>query len=102
MSKISLETLLTPKSIAVVGASPKAGTVGNEAILNLQKGGYKGDLFFVNPRYDELFENVCFDNLHSLPKKPEHVIFAVNDTRCLLYTSPSPRDRQKSRMPSSA
>ena len=81
MSKISLETLLTPKSIAVVGASPKAGTVGNEAILNLQKGGYKGDLFFVNPRYDELFENVCFDNLHSLPKKPEHVIFAVNDTR---------------------
>ena len=26
----------------------------------------------------------------------------VNDKRCLLYTSPSPRDRQKSRMPSSA
>jgi acetyltransferase len=47
MSKISLETLLTPKSIAVVGASPKAGTVGNEVILNLQKGGYKGDLFFL-------------------------------------------------------
>ena len=26
----------------------------------------------------------------------------VNDNNCLLYTSPSPRDRQKSRMPSSA
>ena len=26
----------------------------------------------------------------------------VEDTDCLLYTSPSPRDRQKSRMPSSA
>ena len=28
--------------------------------------------------------------------------FEVSDTICLLYTSPSPRDRQKSRMPSSA
>ena len=29
-------------------------------------------------------------------------VIQVEDTRCLLYTSPSPRDRQKSRMPSSA
>ena len=29
-------------------------------------------------------------------------LLADNDQRCLLYTSPSPRDRQKSRMPSSA
>ena len=28
--------------------------------------------------------------------------FVDNETICLLYTSPSPRDRQKSRMPSSA
>ena len=33
----------------------------------------------------------------------EYVFSAVNPaTYCLLYTSPSPRDRQKSRMPSSA
>ena len=30
------------------------------------------------------------------------LIFGVNNKTCLLYTSPSPRDRQKSRMPSSA
>ena len=29
-------------------------------------------------------------------------VFAYGQTGCLLYTSPSPRDRQKSRMPSSA
>ena len=28
--------------------------------------------------------------------------FAIDDVRCLLYTSPSPRDRTRSRMPSSA
>ena len=29
-------------------------------------------------------------------------IYILNDIRCLLYTSPSPRDRTRSRMPSSA
>eukprot|EP00828_Plagiopyla_frontata_P003301 TRINITY_DN10946_c0_g2_i2.p3 TRINITY_DN10946_c0_g2~~TRINITY_DN10946_c0_g2_i2.p3 ORF type:complete len:133 (+),score=36.23 TRINITY_DN10946_c0_g2_i2:142-540(+) len=32
----------------------------------------------------------------------QHLIFDQGDQYCLLYTSPSPRDRQKSRMPSSA
>ena len=40
----------------------------------------------------------------------EHIVFLMQENRsfdhyfgtCLLYTSPSPRDRQKSRMPSSA
>ena len=31
-----------------------------------------------------------------------NTIISIADTNCLLYTSPSPRDRQKSRMPSSA
>ena len=36
-------------------------------------------------------------------RKPDHEIeVTVRDCNCLLYTSPSPRDRQKSRMPSSA
>ena len=46
MSKISLETLLTPKSIAVVGASPKAGTVGNEAFQIFKR--WLQVIFFVN------------------------------------------------------
>ena len=39
----------------------------------------------------------------SLDAVPDSVVrFSPPSTRCLLYTSPSPRDRQKSRMPSSA
>ena len=42
-------------------------------------------------------------DLNSLPMLPEKFETKVkNDKGCLLYTSPSPRDRQKSRMPSSA
>ena len=36
------------------------------------------------------------------PTGLHHLVWEVVDNSCLLYTSPSPRDRQKSRMPSSA
>ena len=35
-------------------------------------------------------------------KEPPFIVGFIQDVVCLLYTSPSPRDRQKSRMPSSA
>ena len=36
------------------------------------------------------------------PYQPAHKVSRADPYTCLLYTSPSPRDRQKSRMPSSA
>ena len=40
--------------------------------------------------------------IHKNPATPDHSQEPCNARPCLLYTSPSPRDRQKSRMPSSA
>ena len=45
--------------------------------------------------YDEWFDK---DYVNPLDKMP----IATDDDTCLLYTSPSPRDRTRSRMPSSA
>ena len=41
---------------------------------------------------------------HDFHKHPdqEEVIYVIEGSVCLLYTSPSPRDRTRSRMPSSA
>ena len=44
--------------------------------------------------------SLLFDEFIKLEKATEKVV--VSPPHCLLYTSPSPRDRQKSRMPSSA
>ena len=47
--------------------------------------------------------DMLWSNGHETPFEKATVHFLVNcDIACLLYTSPSPRDRQKSRMPSSA
>ena len=59
--------------------------------LNIEKGAWSPSKF---KRYRSIFTNVIAPNLKA---EGYNEVYA-----CLLYTSPSPRDRQKSRMPSSA
>ena len=42
MNNQRLQPLLKPASIAILGASQKGGSVGNEVIVNLCRGGYEG------------------------------------------------------------
>ena len=56
-----------------------------------------------SPEWKSKLENAFFGTtteVHALDK--EYGVFLAEQITCLLYTSPSPRDRQKSRMPSSA
>ena len=76
-----LDPLLQPRSIAVVGASTRAGSPGNEVLLNLRKGAYPGRVFAINPTRDTVEGLPCFASLADLPEVPQHVVFAVNDTR---------------------
>src|SRR4030095_7079040 len=76
-----LDTLLRPSSIAVVGASERAGTVGRNLVENLLKGGFTGPLFAVNPGRESVLGVRCFPSLAALPQRVEHVMFAVSDER---------------------
>jgi acyl-CoA synthetase (NDP forming) len=81
MPAISLDCLLRPSSIAVVGATRRAGAVGNTVIRNLLAGGYAGRLAAVNPGYDSVEGVPCHPSLADVPFRPEQVIFAVADER---------------------
>ena len=76
-----LDPLLRPASVAVLGASVRQGSVGNQTLRNLLDGQYGGDLFAINPRYEEVCGIACYASLAELPHRAEHVIFAVNDER---------------------
>lgn len=76
-----LDPLLRPRSLAVVGASGKPGSVGHTIMRHLRQGGYAGDLFPVNPGYDEIEGFACFASLETLPRPVEHVVFAIADER---------------------
>ena len=45
-----LESIFRPKSVAVIGASNRAGNVGNAIFRNILFGGYGGTLYPVNPK----------------------------------------------------
>jgi len=55
--------------------------MGEWALVNLDKGGYKGEVYPVNPRYDELAGRRCYGRLADLPEVPELAIFTVGDAR---------------------
>jgi len=74
-----LDPLLRPKSVAIVGASVRADSLGEWSLTNLLKGGFSGDIYPVNPKYTELQNIRCYSSLSELPVVPELVIFGVGD-----------------------
>lgn len=66
MSVHYLEHLLAPRSIAVIGASERVGSLGRIAFDNLRSGGYTGELLAVNPRYQSLAGIPCLPSISAI------------------------------------
>ncbi|MGB5986469.1 MAG: CoA-binding protein, partial [Desulfobacterales bacterium] len=77
MSLHHLDRLFQPQSIAVIGASPKAESIGGAVMNNLLEGGFSGELFPVNPKYDQLFERPCLDRISDAPSAPDLAVIAI-------------------------
>ncbi len=58
-----LEALLTPKTVAVLGASRTPGKVGHAIVSNLIRGGFEGRILPVNPSATEILGLPCFPDL---------------------------------------
>jgi acyl-CoA synthetase (NDP forming) len=80
-TKHRLDPLLRPATVAVVGASSREHSMGAWALRNLARGGFAGELYPVNPAYEELAGKTCFAKLADLPRTPDLVIFALGDQR---------------------
>ena len=71
-----LDRLVAPSRIAVVGASSRLGW-GLKTIQNLHDLGFQGEIFPVNPRYEEVEGHRCYPQLRDLPTAPDVVVFAI-------------------------
>ncbi|HRY82895.1 MAG TPA: acetate--CoA ligase family protein [Candidatus Moranbacteria bacterium] len=74
---MNLEKLFNPKSIAVVGASSEEGKIGNVIAKNIIELGYQGEVFLVNPKYDEIFGKKCHKSLNEIEKEVDLAIIAI-------------------------
>ncbi|MBL0404870.1 bifunctional acetate--CoA ligase family protein/GNAT family N-acetyltransferase [Microvirga aerilata] len=83
MSTYRLDKFFSPRSVAVIGASPRPGSLGLIFLQNLAKGGFKGAVYPVNPHHREIEERPCFASLGALPETPDLIVVAVPPERVL-------------------
>src|SRR5947209_20295097 len=77
-----LEALFRPKSIAVIGASDKP-TIGRRLIASLERIGFSGPIFPINPNYSTVLGRKCYASVAELPEAPHVAAFCVGHERVL-------------------
>ena len=77
MSVSDLDKILNPKSIAVIGASDKEGSVGYALMKNLTQQGYKGKVYPINIRKDEILGIRTYKSVDQLPETVDLAVIAT-------------------------
>src|SRR6266478_3273806 len=77
MSTYRLKNLLSPRSVALIGASPRPGSVGRAILHNIRKAKFKGEFGLVNTHYPEIDGLATVNSLGKLPFVPELVVITA-------------------------
>ncbi|MCK5745889.1 MAG: acetate--CoA ligase family protein [Oricola sp.] len=75
--------LLNPTSVAVVGASADPNKLNGRPITYLKRHGYSGQIFPINPRYDEIDGLKCYADARDLPVAPDLGLVLVGANRVI-------------------
>ena len=73
----SLRPVLAPASVAVIGASRRAGSVGRVILQNIVAGGFSGPVYAVNPAVAELDGVPCLPSVAALPEPVDLAVIAT-------------------------
>src|SRR5262245_18443346 len=77
MSTYRLDRLFSPRSVAVVGGSPRATSPGRAVLQNLRESGFEGSIDLVNPRHEEIEGIKAVKTIAELPHTPDIVVLAT-------------------------
>src|SRR5215813_11014510 len=69
-----LEAIFAPKSVAVVGATEKTGSVGRTVLWNLMNTPFGGPIYPVNPTRGSVLGIKAHPNLSALPERPDLIV----------------------------
>ncbi len=81
--KHSLETLLRPQSVAVIGASDNPARIGGRPIYSMLKGNFQGKLFPVNPNRDIVQGLKAYPDISSVPIAVDSAVISVPENVAL-------------------
>jgi acetate---CoA ligase (ADP-forming) len=79
--RTSLSAMLEARSVALVGASPRDGSLGQRMITEMARSSPAPRTYLVNPRHTEIAGTPCYPSLAGLPEESvDLVLLAVPDT----------------------
>lgn len=82
-SVAAVRSVLTPQSVAVVGASRRAGTVGGDLLANIVQGGFTGRLYAINEHGGSIQGLTAYRSLSELPEPIELAVVVVPADRVI-------------------
>ena len=77
MSVRNLEALFEPRSVAIIGASNRAGSVGSVVMRNMLQSGFSGPVMPVNPRSTAIHGVLAYPDVPSLPVTPDMAVICT-------------------------
>ena len=78
-----LTSLLNPRSIAIVGATPDPRRVGGRPLSFLRRFGFPGTIYPVNPKYPEIDGIRCYESVTELPEAADMAVISVPANRVI-------------------
>jgi acyl-CoA synthetase (NDP forming) len=72
-----LSPLLQPRSIAMIGASNNPARIGGMPLDLLKTFNFEGEVYPVNPKYEEVFGYRCYPDIESVPQAPDLAVLAI-------------------------
>ena len=68
---------MSPKSIAVLGASSDPTKIGHSVVKNIIEGGFEGKVYPINPKADEILGLKCYPSLVDVPGEIDAVAVTI-------------------------
>lgn len=72
-----VRSLLQPKSVTIVGATPRPGSWAEGVYRNLKRFQYPGSVYLMNARHDSVWDEPCYGTFGDLPESPDHLVVLV-------------------------
>ncbi|RBM11618.1 hypothetical protein DI005_33845 [Prauserella sp. PE36] len=77
----AVDSVLRPRSVVVIGASPHGRGFTSAPLKNLARHGFAGDVYAVNPKYSEIDGVPCFGSVAEIPTAPDTAVIVVGAER---------------------
>ena len=73
----NLDALFDPRSVALIGASPRQGSLGQLLARNMRRAGFRGQIDFVHLRAEEIEGQPSYPDVASLPEVPDLAVIVT-------------------------